>query len=136
MPTDINPLAQFQHSLIDSAIAVTCHSLDAVSRLRQLNLQALKATVEESGEQLAKALLANDVSLAATASTDWNTPIGAKTQSYFHHLQTIATEAGTEIAKEWEQQVAASGKALQAMVGSMTAEAPAGRPIGSVPTNS
>ncbi len=121
-----NPFLELQKSMVEHSVAVSCHSLEGLARLRQLNLQALRASLEESGEQVAGTLQSLPLTPTGPDIANWIDPIREKTLAYFNHVQTIATETGTELAKEWEQQVAVSGKALQTMVASMAAEAPAG----------
>lgn len=124
----------FQQAIVDSAIAASGHSLKGLARLRQLHLQAIKASLEESGDQLAKAAAALESAALTTGAraeaeadevgfSALMVPLADKTRAYMSHVQTITTETGTDLAKVWEQQVAASGKALQAMVDVMATEA-------------
>lgn len=118
--------AQVQKATIDLFQAITLKSLEGFEKIAELNVQAIKSSVEESGEQFKSLLSAKD----AKALSDWSMagaqPAADKVGSYAKHVYDIANECGTEIARLVEKQFAESNKQLNASIEAMAKNAPAG----------
>lgn len=121
-----NPFVLMHQQAIDRAIALSSQSLVAMARLNELQLQTIKVSFEETGEHLADFVQADSALAAGSALARWISPAGAKAQSWFGHFQTIASETGTELAKDMEKQIAGNGSSIQSALEATVLDAPAG----------
>ncbi|MGH1360137.1 MAG: phasin family protein [Burkholderiaceae bacterium] len=121
-----NPFALIPAQVLDQTLKMSSHSLVAIARLNQLQLQTIKVSFEESGEHLAELVQADSVQAAGDALARWISPGGAKFQSWLGHVQTITSETGTELAKDMEKQIAGNGSSIQSALEATVLEDPAG----------
>tara|TARA_R110002096_G_scaffold65273_1_gene159003 strand:- start:57 stop:611 length:555 start_codon:yes stop_codon:yes gene_type:complete len=122
----LTPLAQLHENLIAGTLTISRHSVDAFERFSKLQMQAMKATFEETGERMSALISAANPQEVNTVLHDWIAPSGEKFQSWVDHVQTISTETGTELAKDWEKQFAGDGSSLQAALESAANDPMAG----------
>lgn len=126
--TNLTPeqFQQFNKAAYEAFQTVALKSLESFEKLAELNLQATKASLEETAGQ-AKALLAakdaKELADIAMASAQPNTD---KLTAYAKHVYDIANDAGTEFAKLWEKQFADGNKQFTAAIDSLAKNAPAG----------
>lgn len=120
------PMAQLHEAWIAGTLTLSRHSVEALERFSKLQLQAMKATFEETGEHMSALISAGSPQEANSALHDWIAPSGSKIQSWFDHVQTISTETGTELAKDWEKHFAGDGSSLQAAQETAANDASAG----------
>ncbi len=118
--------AQAQKTAIDMFQAITLKSLESFEKIAELNVQALRTTVEEGGEQFKSLLTAKDVKSLSDWSLANAQPAADKVGSYAKHVYDIASECGTEIAKLFEKQFAEGNKQLTASIDALAKSAPAG----------
>jgi phasin family protein len=126
MFTTPEQLAQLQKSTFDTFQAVALKSFEGFEKLAELNLQAVKASVAESNEQLKTVLAVKDVKALSDLAAVNAQPNTEKATAYAKHVYEIANDTGTEIAKLIEKQFAESNKQLSAAIEALTKNAPAG----------
>jgi phasin family protein len=126
MFTTPEQLAQLQKSTFDTFQAVALKSFEGFEKLAELNLQAVKASVAESNEQLKTVLAVKDVKALSDLAAVNAQPSTEKATAYAKHVYEIANDTGTEIAKLIEKQFAESNKQLSAAIEALTKNAPAG----------
>ncbi len=117
---------QAQKLAFEMIQAITLKSLEAVEKLAELNIQAVKTSIEEGSEQVKSMMSARDVK----SLSDWSAvsvqPAADKVGAYAKHVYDITSETGTEIAKLFEKQLAEGNKQLTASIDAMAKNAPAG----------
>ncbi|MFP5462171.1 MAG: TIGR01841 family phasin [Gammaproteobacteria bacterium] len=117
---------EMQKSALEAFQAMALKSVEGFEKLADLNIQAFKASVNESSEHLKSALSLKDArSLGDLASTNLQ-PAADKFGAYARDVYQIGAETGTEIAKIFEKQFAEGNKQFGAAVEEMTRNAPAG----------
>lgn len=119
-------LAQLNQEAIDTLQAVALKSVEGFERLADLNMQAIKASISESNEQLKAVLSAKDAKALADLATSAGQPAADKFASYAKQAYEIANQTGAEIAKLFEKHVADGNKQFTAAVEAMAKNAPAG----------
>lgn len=101
-------------------------TLAGAEKLANLNLQAAKATVEESYGKVTSLLDTKDVQALAQSAVGAAQPAAEKFSAYAKHVYDITSETGTELAKLWEKQVAEGNKSLHAAIDAVAKNAPTG----------
>lgn len=119
-------LIQAHKDALDALQAVAFKSVEGFEKLAELNIQAMKASVAESTNQMKALVAAKDPKALADLATTGAQPAADKVAAYAKHVYEIANETGTEIAKLFEQQFADSNKQLSAAIEAMAKNAPAG----------
>jgi phasin family protein len=126
MFTTPEPFAQAQKMSFETFQSVALKSLEGFEKLAELNMQAIKSSMEESAEQMRSLMTARD----PRAFGDWSMtaaqPVADKMAAYAKHVYDIASGTGTEIARVVEKQFAESNKQLSASIDAMAKTAPAG----------
>jgi phasin family protein len=119
--------AQFvalQRQSLESTQAIALACFAGFEKLAQLNVQAAKASVEESVQRSTSFLEAKDVnSLVGTITAS---ATGDKLTAYRKHVYEIATETGAEISKAFEKQFSEGKRQLTASVEAMAKNLPVG----------
>lgn len=118
--------AQINQEALETMQAVVLKSLEGFEKLADLNMQAVKASLTESNDQVKAVLGAKDAKAFADLATAAGQPAADKFASYSKHVYEIASETGAEIAKLFEKQVAEGNKQFAAAVEAMAKNAPAG----------
>ncbi|MGE3863907.1 MAG: TIGR01841 family phasin [Burkholderiaceae bacterium] len=126
MVTTPEQLLQLHKSALDALHAATIASIEGLEKLATLNLQAARASVEESAGVFKSALEIKDPKQLAEYATGTVQPTTDKVVAYCKHVYEIANGTGTEIAKLFEQQFAEGNKQLYAAIDSLAKNAPAG----------
>jgi phasin family protein len=101
-------------------------TFDGVSQLVDLNLQAVKASLEESTTTAQQLLSAKDPREALQMFTALGQPTAAKAVAYTRNLAGIAASTQQELAKATEEQTAARVKEVSALFDQMLKNAPPG----------
>ena len=117
-----NPFQSLHENLIGNTLTLSTHALGALERLTHLQLQVIKVTFDETGDNLAKVVQAADAASASEAVNQWLAPSGDKLCAWFQHLEQIASETGMELARDMEKQIAGNGSSLQAVLEAATVE--------------
>jgi phasin family protein len=119
-------LISMQKAALDAFQAVTLKSVEGFEKLAELNIQVVKASLTESGEQ-AKALLgAKDAKAVTEFFSVGAQPAAEKSAAYAKHVYEIAADTSAEIAKIIEKQFSEGNKQLSAAIEAASKNAPAG----------
>lgn len=119
-------LTVLNQEAIDMFQAVALKSVEGFEKLVELNIQAIKASIADSNDQVKAVLNAKDAKALAGLATASGQPAADKFASYAKHAYQIANETGTEIAKLFEKQVADGNKQFSNAVETLAKNAPAG----------
>ena len=111
---------------IDTLHAVAMKSVEGFERMTELQLQATKATMAESNEQVKALLAAKDAKSLTDLASQGMQPASDKATAYAKHVYDIARETSTQIAKLYETQMTEANKHVFASIESMAKNAPAG----------
>jgi phasin family protein len=101
-------------------------TIAGAEKIAALNLQAAKASVEESYTKATTLFEAKDVQGFAQNAAGAVQPAADKLTAYAKHVYDISSVTGTELAKLWEKQLAESNKTLHAAIDPIAKNAPAG----------
>ncbi len=101
-------------------------TIAGTEKIAALNLQAAKASVEESYTKASGLLEAKDLQGFAHNAAGAVQPAAEKLTAYTKHIYDISSATGTELAGLWEKQLAEGNKSLHAAIDSMSKNAPAG----------
>jgi phasin family protein len=119
-------MLSLQKSALETLQAITLKSFEGFEKLAELNMQVVKASVTESGEQAAAVLGAKDAKAFTSLFATGAQPAAEKTASYAKHVYEIAADTGTDIAKIFEKQFAEGNRQLTAVIDAASKNAPAG----------
>jgi phasin family protein len=119
-------LVQAQKLTLDTFQAVALKSFEAFEKLAELNLQAMKSTLEESTDQMRGLMSAKDVKAFGDWSLTGLQPAADKMGAYAKHVYDITSETSGEIVKLVEKQMAEGQKQFTASIDAMAKSAPAG----------
>lgn len=117
---------QLNKAAFETMQTVALKSVESFEKLAELNIQATKASIAETGEQLAAIIAAKDPKEFAGFALSSAQPAAEKVAAYSKHVYDIANETGTEIAKLFEKQFAEGSKQLNSAIDAMAQNAPAG----------
>lgn len=106
--------------------ALTSKTLESIEKLVNLNLAAVKASMEESSAAARQLLAAKDPNEFFTLVNAQAKPNLEKAIAYGSHLATIASAAQAEYSKAAEQQFAEATRKVNELVEEATSKAPAG----------
>jgi len=118
--------AQMQKVALDTYQAVALKSVEGFEKITELNIQAIKASVTETSDQVKSALAAKDAKAFGDLAMVGAQPAVEKFAAYANHMYEIASDTGTEIARIFEKQFADSNKQLTAAIDAIARNAPAG----------
>lgn len=106
--------------------SLSSKTLESVEKLINLNLTAVKASVEESSEATRKILSAKDPQEFLTLISAQAKPNFDKVVAYGGHVATITNGVKAEFTKAAEEQMAHIGRKVNELVDQATKSAPAG----------
>ncbi|MGZ3183035.1 MAG: TIGR01841 family phasin [Telluria sp.] len=106
--------------------ALTSTAFEGVEKLVDLNLNAAKATLEESSATARQLLSAKDAQEFFSLSAAQAQPNAEKAISYSRQVASIAAATQAEFAKAAESQIAETNRKVVALVDEVTKNAPAG----------
>lgn len=112
-----------QLSLITS---LTSKAFESVEKVVDLNLNAAKASLEDSSIAARQLLTAKDPQEFFSLTAAQAQPTAAKAIAYGRHLAGIATSAQAEFSRAAEEQIAETGRKMSALVEDVSKNAPAG----------
>lgn len=111
---------------LETIFGLTTKAFEGVEKLVELNLQVIKATLQENAETTKKALTAKDAQELLAVQASLAQPIAEKVLAYSKHLYEIASDTQAEFTKVAEAQIAEGNKKLQSIVENIAKNAPAG----------
>ncbi len=117
---------QMNKATFETYQAIALKSVESFEKLAELNIQAAKASITESTDQMRALLSAKDPKALADLSIAAAQPSADKVTAYAKHVYDIANEVGTEFAKLFEKQFAEGNKQINAAIDSLAKNAPAG----------
>ncbi len=113
-------------SQLNLATSLTGSMLESMEKFMGLNLQAAKATVENSINNAQHLMLAKDPQEFFATSAQQAQPQTDIVLTYARHLATIASGAHFELSKVAESQISESGRNVTDMINELSKHAPAG----------
>lgn len=126
MFTTPDQILALHKSNLASLQALTASSFEGLEKLTQLNIAAVRSTVDETTSKVKALLDAKDVKEVADLGMSAAQPAGEKIAAYAKHVYDIANQTGSEMAKVIDQHMADGNRQLHAVIDSMARTAPAG----------
>ena len=105
---------------------LTNKTFESVEKIVDLNINAVKSTLEESSVTAKQLLAAKDPQEFFSLSAAQAQPTAEKALAYSRHLASIASSAQTEFTKAAETQIAENSRKVVALIDEVTKHAPAG----------
>jgi phasin family protein len=105
---------------------LTNKTFESVEKIVDLNINAIKSSLEESSATTKQLLSAKDPQEFFSLSAAQAQPNAEKAIAYGRHLATIASSVQAEFAKVTEAQIAESSRKVITLVEEVTKNAPAG----------
>lgn len=105
---------------------LTSKAFESVEKVVDLNLNAAKASLEDSSIAAKQLLSAKDAQEFFSLSAAQAQPTAAKAIAYSRHLAGIATSAQAEFSRAAEEQIAQAGRKVSELVDDVSKNAPAG----------
>jgi phasin family protein len=115
-----------QKAQVESLFALANKSMDSVEKFVDLNMQAMKTSLQESAEQTLALLSVKDLQELSALQSGWMQPLAEKVLSYSRHAYEIAAGAQAELAKTAEAQVSETHKKMMDLAETAAKNAPAG----------
>jgi phasin family protein len=106
--------------------ALAGKAFDSVEKIADLNINAAKATIEDSSAIARQLLAAKDPQEALALAAAQAQPAAAKALAYGRHLAGIASSAQAELARTAEEQFVETGRKVSELVDDISKNAPAG----------
>ena len=106
--------------------ALTNQAFESVEKIVDLNMNVVKASLEESTVAATQLMSAKGPQEFLAMSTSQAQPNGEKAMAYGRHLATIASAAQAEFTKAAEAQIAETSRKVMALVDEVSKNAPAG----------
>lgn len=106
--------------------AFTTKAFESVEKVVDLNLNAARASLEDSAVTAKQLLAAKDPQEFFSLTAAQAQPTAAKAIAYGRHLAGIATSAQAELTRVTEEQIAETGRKVSALVEDVSKNAPAG----------
>lgn len=119
-------LVAAQKANVQSLVAASQTAYGGLEKLLDLNLQVLKATLDESASKTQEALELKDIQDAVAFATSLAQPNAEKALSYTRHVADIVSATGAEFARMGEEQMAISQKKAAELIEQIAKNAPAG----------
>ncbi len=106
--------------------ALTNKAFESVEKIVELNMSAVKASLEESTAAAQQILAAKDPQEFLSLTTAQSQPNTEKAIAYGRHLASIASSTQAEFTKAAEAQFADTNRKVMALVEEVSKNAPAG----------
>lgn len=106
--------------------ALTAKTFEGMEKLIDLNLNAAKATLEETSAATRQLLAAKDPQEFFSLSAAQAQPTAEKAMSYSRQLASIAAGTGAEFSKAAESQIVETNRKVISLVDEVSKNAPAG----------
>jgi phasin family protein len=115
-----------QKAALEATFGFLTKGLDGIQKVTELNLQAVKSTVAESHEVIAKAFSVKDPQELYALQTRQVQLTADKAKSYLRHVYEIVSAIQTEFAGDTEAQLKTFQQNSQAFFDDLSKDAPAG----------
>lgn len=111
---------------LETLFGLTTKAFEGVEKLVELNLQVVKANLEDTADHAKKAVSVKDAQELLAMQAALVQPIAEKVLAYSRHLYEIASETQSAFTKSAEAQISEHTRKLQERVDSLSKNAPAG----------
>lgn len=111
---------------LDLINTLTTKTFEGVEKLVELNLNAVKASLEESAAAAQQFSVVKDPQELIALATAHAQPTAEKAAAYGRHLASILSATQAELTKAAEAQVADTSRKVSALVDEIAKNAPAG----------
>jgi phasin family protein len=105
---------------------LTSKTFESLEKIADLNLNAAKASLEDSAVTARQLISAKDPQEFFSLTAAQAQPTAAKAIAYGRHLAGIATSAQSEFTRATEEHIAETGRKVSALVEDVSKNAPAG----------
>ncbi len=126
MVTTPEQFLQIQKAALEIFQSATLTSIEGIEKLAALNVQAARASIDESTDALKSMSEVKDAKQFADLATSSVQPATDKVTAYYKHVYEIANETGSELAKLVEKQFADGNRQLYAAIDALAKNAPVG----------
>ena len=106
--------------------ALTNKAIEAVEKIVDLNMNVVKASLEESTAAARQLMAAKDPQEFLAMTSAQTQPGSEKAIAYSRHLAAIAQDSQAEFTKAAEAQIAETNKKVMALIDDVSKNAPAG----------
>ena len=121
-----HPFVALQRQSLESAQAIAMASFAGFEKLTELNVQAAKASVEESVQAGISLLETRDAKALAETFSASAQPIGSKFAAYARHVHEITNETTAEISRVVENHFNEGNRQLVASIEALASNSPVG----------
>jgi phasin family protein len=111
---------------LDMITSFSNKAFESIEKIIDLNLSAIKASLEESSATTKQLLSAKDPQEFFSVTTAQAQPNAQKALAYGRHLASIASSAQAEFSQAAEAQIAENSRKVIALVDDVAKNAPAG----------
>jgi len=115
-----------QKATVETLLGLTTKAFEGVEKLVELNMTASKAALTEVAGSAQAMLSVKDAQELLALQAAMMQPLAEKAAAYSRHLYDIATGAGAEFGRTFEEQAAETQKKFLAVVDNAAKNAPAG----------
>jgi phasin family protein len=115
-----------QKATFETLFGLTSKAFEGVEKLVELNMTASKAALAEAAGTTQALLSVKDAQELLALQAAMLQPLAEKTAAYSRHVYDIASGAGAEIGRTFEEQAAETQKKFLAVVDNAAKNAPAG----------
>ncbi len=126
MLTNADQLAQIQKSALETLQAAAAASFAGFEKIAALNVQATKASLEESSDVLRSLMEVKEPKQWTEMASGSLQPATDKFAAYYKHVYEIANETGNDLARLFEQQYAEGNRQIHGAIDSFARNLPAG----------
>lgn len=126
MSLTADQIAATHKANVETMLELGQKAFAGVEKMVELNLQAAKASLEETAEHAKALLSAKDAQEVLALQASLIQPASEKAVSYGRQLYEIASATQAEVAKVAESQLASAQEKMSALVDSALKNAPAG----------
>ena len=118
--------AAAQKTQFEALFGLASKSMDNMEKLVDLNMQAMKTSLQESADHTMALMSVKDLQELSSLQSGWMQPMAEKMLSYTRHAYEIVSGAQAELAKTAESQFADSHKKFMDLAENAAKNAPAG----------
>jgi phasin family protein len=115
-----------QQAQIETLLGLSHKAFEGIEKLVELNLQAVKAALQESAEHTHALMHVKDGQEFVQVQTNFLQPLSEKASAYSRHVYDIAQDTANEFLHAAETQVGEARSKFNSMVESTLKNAPAG----------
>jgi phasin family protein len=115
-----------QKATFEATFGFLTKGFEGLQKVAELNLQAVKSTLADNHDVLAKAISARDPQELYALQTRQLQPAADRAQSYWRHLYEIVSSTQTELAADTEAQLKQFQHTSQTFLDDLSKETPAG----------